>query len=122
MESNRILIIEDEKSISDILTYKLSKEGFNVKNVDTGHEGLNILTNFNPNLILLDIMLPDMSGFDICSEIKSKKDIPIIMLTARNDEIDINRGLEVGANEYITKPFDINELLVKIRKAIPLTN
>lgn len=122
MEQHKILIIEDERSILEILTYKLNKEGYSVRSANTGREGLNVLNDFNPNLILLDLMLPDMSGFDICIEVKSKHNVPIIMLTARNDIFDRDRGLELGAREYITKPFDINELLTTIKKAIPLTN
>lgn len=115
MEKNKILIIEDEESICDILSYSLRKEGYSVKCVFTGKEGIETIGRMNPNLIILDIMLPDMSGFDICKIINLKYKIPVLMLTARNDIVDKVLGLELGADDYITKPFDIREVIARMK-------
>ncbi len=114
MKNSKILIIEDEHSISEILTYKLKKEKFEVMGAKTGQEGLIVIPYFKPDLILLDIKLPDISGFDICKEIKDNYQTPIIMLTARINLKDISYGLALGAEDYITKPFDINDVLERI--------
>jgi DNA-binding response OmpR family regulator len=115
MNNIKILIIEDELSICDILSYKLKKEKYIVRYCTSGKEGLKQVESFKPNLILLDIMLPDMSGFDICKNITVNYNIPIIMLTARNDITDKLIGLELGADDYITKPFDIREVAARIK-------
>lgn len=108
MEKEKILIIEDESSILDILTYVFKKEGYEVQEVQS----------FAPHLILLDIMLPDVSGFDICKTITAKFKTPIIMLTARSDIIDKVLGLELGADDYIPKPFDVREVLARVRAVL----
>ncbi|MGD9677836.1 MAG: response regulator transcription factor [Vulcanibacillus sp.] len=118
MSQTKILIIEDEVLISEILFYKLSKEDYEVKCSRTGQEGLDTIPCFTPDLLLLDITLPDILGFDICREIKGKYLFPIIMLTSRNSVKDRAYGLELGAIEYITKPFDMNELLRIIKKTL----
>ncbi|AFS79148.1 signal transduction response regulator [Gottschalkia acidurici 9a] len=115
MFKNKILIIEDEESICDILSYSLRKEGYFVKCVFNGRDGLKLIENFSPNLVILDLMLPDMSGFDICRKITVNYKIPIFMLTARNDIVDKVLGLELGADDYITKPFDIREVIARIK-------
>ncbi len=115
MKDNRILIIEDEESICDILSYALRKEGYTVKYSNTGSKGVLLIETFNPDLIILDIMLPDTNGFNICKDVNRKYRLPIIMLTARNDIVDKVLGLELGADDYITKPFDIRELTARVK-------
>jgi len=118
MNQSKIFVIEDERLISEILFYKLSKEGYEVRCARTGQEGLNAIPCFCPDLLLLDITLPDISGFDICREVNDKYQFPIIILTSRNSAKDRTYGLEVGAIEYITKPFDVNELSKTIKKTM----
>ena len=113
-----ILIIEDEEAIADILSYSLKKEGFLVFTASTGTKGLEIINGVEIDLVLLDLMLPDMTGFDICRKIVSISSIPIIMLTARDDIVDKVTGLELGAMDYITKPFDIREVIARIRVSL----
>ena len=112
-----ILIIEDDKDISEILRFALMKEGYKVKVNPNGLEAEDEIKNFNPDLIILDIMLNDTDGFSVCRKISSYK-IPIIMLTARIDIMDKILGLELGADDYITKPFDIREVITRIRVAL----
>lgn len=112
-----ILIIEDDKDISEILRFALMKEGYKVKVNPNGLEAEEEIKNFNPDLIILDIMLNDTDGFSVCRKISSYK-IPIIMLTARIDIMDKILGLELGADDYITKPFDIREVITRIRVAL----
>ncbi|WP_251553942.1 response regulator transcription factor [Neobacillus muris] len=115
METKKILIIEDEQSISDLLSYSLRKEGFGTKAAFTGEEGLQMIAEYKPDLILLDLMLPDMSGFDICKKVTKEHPVPIIMITAKSDTFDKILGMELGADDYITKPFDLREVLVRIK-------
>lgn len=110
-----ILIIEDEEDIRDILIHYLKKEGFNILEAEDGESGIEIVKKEFVDLILLDLMLPNMSGYDVCKEISSIYKIPIIMLTARNDIVDKVLGLELGADDYITKPFDIREVIARIK-------
>ncbi|WP_027626011.1 response regulator transcription factor [Clostridium lundense] len=110
-----ILIIEDEEDIRDILSHYLKKEGFNILEAEDGEKGIEIVKKEFVDLILLDLMLPNMSGYDVCREISSIYKIPIIMLTARNDIVDKVLGLELGADDYITKPFDIREVIARIK-------
>lgn len=113
MDKHKILIVEDEFSINDILTIALSKEGYRVRSVFNGKEALDIIEDFNPDLVLLDLMLPDIDGFEICKRISDK--YLVIMLTARNEIIDRVLGLELGADDYIAKPFDIREVCARIK-------
>lgn len=115
---NKILLIEDELAICDILSYSLNKEGFKVRYAITGEEGLRVIEDFKPELIILDLMLPDISGFDICKRVTLEYKIPIIMLTARDDIVDKVLGLELGADDYITKPFDVREVLARVKTAL----
>lgn len=115
MSQYKLLLIEDDSSIRDILTYSLSKEGFLVNCANNGNDGLKAVDKFCPDLIILDLMLPDISGFDICKEVSQKYHLPIIMLTARTDIVDKVLGLELGADDYIPKPFDIRELVARIK-------
>ncbi|WP_090013867.1 response regulator transcription factor [Clostridium sp. DSM 8431] len=109
-----ILIIEDEEDIRDIIYHYLKKEGYSVKEAANGYTGINTALNERIDLIILDLMLPDISGYDVCREICKNRNIPIIMLTARNDIVDKIRGLEIGADDYITKPFDIREVMARV--------
>ncbi len=107
MAQKRILIIEDEDSISDLISLYLEKENFITTVSNTGQDGIELVDRFKPDLILLDLMLPDISGFEVCKKISSKYIIPIIMITAKSDTIDKILGMELGADDYITKPLRI---------------
>lgn len=116
--NNNILIIEDDECIREILTYSLKEESFKVFEASTGVEGLKILENQYIELIILDLMLPDISGFEICKKVSLEYKTPIIMLTAKNDIMDKVVGLELGADDYITKPFDIREVVARAKVSI----
>ncbi len=114
----KIFIIEDETSIIQLVQHNLEKEGFVVSSSTNGNDGLKELKKFEPNLLLLDWMLPDLSGIDVCKSIrrdKNYKNLPIIMLTAKGEEEDKVKGLESGVDDYITKPFGFNELMARIK-------
>lgn len=115
MFNKNILIIEDEESIADLLCYSLEKEGFLTKAAHTGKDGIRLVEEFKPDMIILDLMLPDTNGFDVCKEIIKTHNIPIIMLTAKSDILDKILGMELGADDYITKPFDIREVITRIK-------
>ena len=120
--SKKILIVEDEKNIVDILSFNLSREGYETLEAYDGATGLKLALEEDPDLILLDIMLPQMNGFDVCKAVREKNtSIPIIMLTAREEESDKVFGLEVGADDYITKPFSMRELLARVKSNIRRT-
>lgn len=115
--SATILVVEDEKSISTLIQYNLEKEGFKVHTFETGEEGFEQIKKNLPDLVLLDWMLPDLSGIDICKQIKKDpklKSIPVIMLTAKSEEADKIRGFETGADDYVTKPFSTKELILRV--------
>lgn len=117
-DKKKILVVEDEKSISDIIKYNLEKEGFEVL---TSYDGENALVSakfHNPDLILLDVMLPKVDGFTVCKKVRETSSVPIIMLTAKEDEVDKVLGLELGADDYMTKPFGMRELLARIKANI----
>lgn len=116
-----VLIIEDEQDLRDLLSYNLQKEGFRVSSVESGEEGLVQIGQDQPDLIVLDLMLPGVNGLDVCRTLKSKKEtstIPIVMVTAKSEESDIVVGLELGADDYITKPFSPRILLARIRAVL----
>ncbi|GMK49194.1 transcriptional regulatory protein WalR [Paenibacillus glycanilyticus] len=115
MDKTKILIIEDEEAIADLLAYGLGREGFETRTAGSGAVGMRELLQFVPDFDVLDWMLPDRSGLDLCKEITAKYNLPILMLTARSDITDKILGLEVGADVYITKPFDLREVVVRIR-------
>ena len=120
--SKRILIVEDEKNIVDILSFNLGKEGYETLEAYDGAAGLQLALEQNPDLILLDLMLPKMNGFDVCRAIRQEnRSTPIIMLTAREEETDKVLGLELGADDYITKPFSMRELLARVKANIRRT-
>lgn len=122
MVSKKVLIIEDEKSISDIIKFNLTKEGFDVETSYDGQEGLTKALSIKPDLILLDVMLPIMDGFQVCKKIRETSSIPILMLTAKEEEVDKVLGLELGADDYITKPFGMRELIARIKANIRRTD
>ncbi|MGL4362822.1 MAG: response regulator [Cellulosilyticaceae bacterium] len=111
----KLAIIEDEKAISDIIKYNLAKEGYEIYTAYDGEEGLKLIEKLNPDLILLDIMMPKMDGIEVCKKVRQTKDTPIIMLTAKAEEIDKVVGLELGADDYMTKPFGMRELIARIK-------
>lgn len=112
MLKKRILVVEDEFSINDTLKFALSKENFEVKGAYNGESALKIFEEFEPHLVLLDLMLPDISGFELCKIMNQKS--YVVMLTARDDVIDKILGMEIGADDYITKPFEIREVTARI--------
>ena len=105
MDQKKVLIIEDEKSISDIIKFNLTKEGFSVVTAYDGQDGLTKAIASEPDLILLDVMLPVLDGFSVCKKVRETSTVPILMLTAKEEEVDKVLGLELGADDYITKPF-----------------
>ncbi len=121
--SKKILIVEDEKNIVDILSFNLSREGYDTLEAYDGAAGLKLALEEHPDLILLDLMLPKMNGFDVCKAVREQdSSTPIIMLTAREGESDKVFGLEVGADDYITKPFSMRELLARVKANIRRTD
>ncbi len=116
--AKKILIIEDEKSISDIIKYNLEKEGYEITAAYDGGEGLARALATDFDLILLDVMLPVTDGFEVCKKVREKSNVPIIMLTAKEEEVDKVLGLELGADDYITKPFGMRELIARIKANI----
>lgn len=113
--SDRILIIEDEIALQETLAYNLKKQGYDVEIASTGPRGLELAHTFHPDLILLDIMLPGMDGFEVCRILRQNMATPVLMLTARDDEIDRVVGLEVGADDYLVKPFSMRELIARVK-------
>ena len=113
--NKKILVVEDEKAIADILEFNLKKEGYEVVCAYDGEDGLGKATTEQPDLILLDVMLPKLDGFEVCKGVRRGSNVPIIMLTAREEEVDKVLGLELGADDYITKPFSMRELMARIK-------
>lgn len=118
----RILVVEDEESYRAPLTYQLKKEGYEVVTATTGDEGLDVFRRAGADLVLLDLMLPGMSGTDVCREIRRESQVPIIMVTAKDSEIDKVLGLEFGADDYVTKPYSSRELIARIRAVLRRQN
>ena len=114
-EKKTILIVDDEQPIIDMLVYNLEKEGYNTLEATDGEKAVDIALNNTPDLILLDIMIPKMDGLSVCKRIRHNLNVPIIMLSAKGEEIDKILGLELGADDYITKPFSIRELMARIK-------
>lgn len=118
----KILVVEDEESIRESLAFLLSKEGYQVESVSNGAEAINVFEKFSPDLVLLDIMLPGVSGVEITKKIRLSSQTPIIMLTAKDTELDKVLGLEIGADDYVTKPFSGRELLARIKALLRRSN
>jgi len=114
----RVLVVEDEESFSDALSYMLRKEGFEVAVASTGPAALKAFDRNGADIVLLDLMLPEMSGTEVCRQLRQKSHVPIIMVTARDSEIDKVVGLEIGADDYVTKPFSPRELVARIRAVL----
>ena len=118
----RILVVDDDPAINEMLTIVLEAEGFATESVTDGAEAVGAFRSYHPDLILLDLMLPGMNGVDICREIRKESAVPIVMLTAKTDTVDVVLGLESGADDYITKPFKPKELVARIRARLRRTD
>ena len=114
----KVLVVDDEKAISDIIKFNLLKDGYDVEVAEDGDEALKKVYLIQPDLILLDVMLPKLDGFQVCRKIRESFNTPIIMLTAKEEEVDKVLGLELGADDYITKPFGMRELLARVKANI----
>lgn len=114
----RVLVVEDEEAFVEALTVGLAREGFEVEVATDGAGALGAFERLEPDLVLLDVMLPTLSGLDVCREIRRRSDVPIIMVTARSSEIDTVVGLEVGADDYVTKPYRLRELVARMRAVL----
>jgi two-component system response regulator RegX3 len=117
-EASTILVVDDEQSYRDALAVALEREGFRVELAADGVEALERFEASRPSLVLLDVMLPQVSGIDVCRELRSRSRVPIIMVTARSSEIDAVVGLEIGADDYVSKPFRLRELVARVRAAL----
>jgi len=111
----RILVVDDEPNIVELVKLYLEREGYQVEDAANGRDALSRLSAVNPELVVLDLMLPDIDGFEVCRQIRTKSDVPILMLTARTEDIDKIVGLELGADDYLTKPFNPRELVARVR-------
>ncbi|MDQ0415887.1 DNA-binding response OmpR family regulator [Croceifilum oryzae] len=111
----KILVADDEKNITKAIAYALEREGYTVETAFDGEEALQKISLFHPQLVILDVMMPKKNGFDVCKELQGYNDLGIILLTAKNDLVDKILGLELGADDYVTKPFHIKELLSRVR-------
>ena len=118
----KVLVVEDEKSFVEALKVGLDREGFDVKVAEDGLMALELFRTFKPDLILLDVMLPKISGLDVCKEIRTESKVPIIMVTAKGEEIDTVVGLEVGADDYVTKPYRLREVVARMRSLLRRSN
>ncbi len=114
----KLLVVEDEPSLVDALTYSLAGEGHEVESVTDGSDALDAVQRLRPDLILLDLMLPGLSGTEVCRQVRATSAVPIIILTAKDDEVDRVIGLELGADDYVTKPFSMRELTARVRAVL----
>ena len=115
MSNNKILVVEDDRTLLDVIKYNLTKEGYTVSFAEDGIKALETAREIKPDLVILDVMLPDMNGFEVCRILRKESNIPIIFLSAKVEEVDKIVGLEIGADDYITKPFSMRELLARVR-------
>ncbi len=113
--SDKILVVEDEVALRDTLAYNLEKQGYQVETANDGQSAIEIARKVQPDLMILDIMLPVLDGFEVCRILRQEMNIPIIMLTAKDEEIDRVIGLEMGADDYVTKPFSMRELMARVK-------
>ncbi len=118
MEKYKVLIVDDDKNIAELISLYLEKEGYDTYSVHDGAEAIPAYLRYSPNLVILDLMLPNKDGLDICKEIRQSSDIPIIMLTAKGETFDKILGLELGADDYMVKPFDTKELTARVRAVL----
>ena len=122
MSGERILIVEDERAVARGLEYALAREGHEVSWASTGRQALTLAHNQDPHLIVLDIRLPDVNGFDVCRQLRAEGSrVPILMLTARDEEVDRVLGLELGADDYVVKPYSLREVISQIRALLRRT-
>jgi DNA-binding response OmpR family regulator len=115
MSNERILVVDDEANIVDLVTLYLEREGYRVDSASDGATALEMIRDDEPSLVVLDIMLPEMDGFEVCRQARATSEVPIIMLTARDEDIDKIVGLEIGADDYLTKPFNPRELVARVK-------
>ncbi|HEY9899767.1 MAG TPA: response regulator transcription factor [Pantanalinema sp.] len=120
--SAKILVVDDEPSIVKSIQYSLEKEGYQVTTATDGQAAVEAARREKPNLVILDVMLPSLDGYEVCRQIRAEMPIPIIMLTAKGEEIDKVVGLEIGADEYVTKPFSLRELLARVKALLRLVS
>jgi len=113
--AQKILVVDDEQNIRELATLYLEKEGFTVETASNGHEALARFSEVKPAMVILDVMMPGMTGFDVCRELRREHDVPILMLTARSDDVDKIVGLELGADDYMTKPFNPREMVARVK-------
>jgi two-component system alkaline phosphatase synthesis response regulator PhoP len=116
--SKTVLVVEDEASLASTLSYNFRKNGFNVVTAADGYEGLQVARREQPDVVVLDLMLPKMDGLEVCRRLRAGSDVPILMLTAKGEELDRVVGLEMGADDYLTKPFSMRELIARVRALI----
>ena len=121
MDKQRILIVDDDENIAELISLYLLKECFATEIAYNGRDALALVDSFNPHLILLDIMLPDIDGYEICTEVRKTKQTPIIMLSAKGEVFDKVLGLKLGADDYMMKPFDSNELVARVKAVLRRT-
>ncbi len=118
LSKKSVLVVEDEENLLEALRYNLEREGYQVHTAADGGDGLELARKLNPSLVLLDIMLPTLDGFEVCRILRRESEVPILILTAKGEEVDRVVGLELGADDYITKPFSIRELIARVRNAL----
>jgi DNA-binding response OmpR family regulator len=116
--SHRILVVDDEPSVTDLIAYNLRKALYEVQVAANGRAALRLAREYQPDLVLLDLMIPDVDGLDVCRELRKSSDVPVIMITARGEELDRVLGLEIGADDYVTKPFSVRELMARIKAVL----
>ena len=116
--SQRILVVDDEPSVTDLIAYNLRKALYDVQVAADGRTAVHLAREYQPDLILLDLMIPEVDGLDVCREIRKSSDVPVIMITARGEELDRVLGLEIGADDYVTKPFSMRELMARIKAVL----
>ena len=116
--THRILVVEDEPAVTDLLTYNLRKAHYDVLTAADGRAALQLAKESKPDIVLLDLMIPEVDGLDVCRELRKSSGVPIIMITARGEEIDRVVGLEIGADDYVTKPFSVRELMARVKAVL----
>jgi DNA-binding response OmpR family regulator len=118
MSNQRILVIDDDVKLTQLIGSFLESKGFDVSIANSGQDGLRLVSEFDPDLVILDVMMPGMDGWTTCERLRKVSDVPIIMLTARGTDLDIMRGVEKGVDDYIVKPFRVAQLLARIKSAL----